>query len=128
MAEVALRVFQEPPPWHTFWVRDGEEALQFLLKETPDYAEAWTPDIVLLDHFLPKRAGFDVLRKLKNHPKLRLIPVVIWAISMAEEDVIEAYELGAAAYIPKPAALTELWEQVRQVRRFWEQALFPVPR
>ncbi|MCX7844936.1 MAG: response regulator [Candidatus Bipolaricaulota bacterium] len=126
MAEIALRVFHEPPAWRTFWVMDGEAALRFLYKETGNSA-AWDPDLILLDNFLPKRTGLTVLEKIKTHPRLRVIPVVIWAIG-DEEEALQAYELGAAAYIRKPPDLAQLAEQVRQIKRFWEGALFPVPR
>jgi CheY-like chemotaxis protein len=73
---------------------DGEKALR-LVRETPP------PDLVLLDLLLPKVAGIEVLRRIKDDPLTRHIPVVVLSISARETDRRRTIELGAAAFYLK---------------------------
>jgi len=52
--------------------RDGDEALTLLMDE-----DAPVPDVILLDLNMPKSDGLDVLRKIRNTPRLTYIPVGI---------------------------------------------------
>jgi two-component system alkaline phosphatase synthesis response regulator PhoP len=52
------------------------------------------PDLVLLDIMLPGQNGFDVCRKIKNHPDLKSIPVIILTAKSEELDVILGLELA----------------------------------
>jgi PAS domain S-box-containing protein len=67
------------------------------------------PDVILLDLYLPDRSGFDVLAELKTRLATRDIPVVICSV---EERRSQAVELGAAGYLVKPLALTELRDEL----------------
>lgn len=73
--------------------KDGEEAIKFLGKEIPK--------AVLLDIMLPKVSGIEVLRFMKNDPKLKKIPVVILSNLGQDEIVNEAIGLGANSYLVK---------------------------
>ena len=61
-----------------------------------------TPDIMLLDLQLPGLSGFDLLQKLKTHPELKLMPVVIVTADAKPESVMRGLALGADGYITKP--------------------------
>ncbi|HXP32237.1 MAG TPA: response regulator [Stellaceae bacterium] len=98
--------------------RDGIEALAFLRREGV-YAAAPTPDIVLLDLNLPKKDGRQVLRELKQDPKLCLIPVVVLTTSEAEQDILRSYQLHANCYITKPVDLEKFITIVRGIEEFW---------
>jgi chemotaxis family two-component system response regulator Rcp1 len=65
--------------WDLTVAKDGEEALQVLLKQGREIANL--PDIVLLDWNLPKVTGSEVLRQVKEHPKLRRMPVLVFSSS-----------------------------------------------
>src|SRR5687767_10092684 len=67
-------------------VRDGEKAMEFLLKQG-EFSNASTPDLVLLDINLPKIDGKEVLANIKNDEKLKVIPVVMLTTSDSEKDI-----------------------------------------
>lgn len=89
-------------------VRDGIEALNAL--RAPG---ARLPDLILLDLNLPRKNGREFLSDMKTDEALRRIPVVVLTGSMAEEDVVRAYELYANCYITKPATLDGFAAAVR---------------
>ncbi len=99
-------------------VSDGVEALAFLRK-TGAYANAETPDILLLDLNLPKLSGPEVLAEMKRDARLRIIPVVILTSSDAEADVLSSYQMGANCYVTKPVGLEAFQKIVRSVEEFW---------
>ena len=99
-------------------VTDGVQALQFLRREGK-YADAPTPDLVLLDLNLPKMDGRQVLQAIKGDPVLRRIPVVVLTSSEAEADIIRSYDLHANCYMCKPVDLNQFLETVRQIEEFW---------
>src|SRR5690554_3761627 len=75
-------------------VSDGVSALEFVRKQG-EYADAPTPDLILLDLNLPRMDGREVLAALKDDPELRSIPVVVLTTSEAEEDILRSYSLYA---------------------------------
>jgi two-component system response regulator len=106
---------------HMHWVRDGEEAMEFLLGEGK-YAGrnvANGPRLILLDIKMPKVDGIEVLRRVKAHAELKTIPVVVMTSSSEERDVVEAYDLGVNSYIVKPVQFPAFMETVANVGLYW---------
>jgi CheY-like chemotaxis protein len=99
-------------------VSDGVEAMAFLRKEG-SYADAITPDLILLDLNLPKMDGREVLAAIKKDETLRSIPVVILTTSEAEEDVLRSYSLHANAYVTKPVDFERFIDVVRRIDDFF---------
>jgi two-component system, chemotaxis family, response regulator Rcp1 len=99
-------------------VGDGVEALSFLRREGK-YANAVTPDLILLDLNLPKKDGREVLAEIKADPRLRRIPVVVLTTSSAEEDILKTYDLHANCYITKPVDLEQFIQVVKSIEDFW---------
>ena len=60
------------------------------------------PDVIVLDVMLPDLNGFDLLAKLKTHPQLRAIPVVMLTADAKRESVMRGLATGADGYITKP--------------------------
>lgn len=75
------------------------------------------PDLVILDIMLPGQSGLDVCRKMKSHPDLRNIPVIMISAKSEELDVILGLELGADDYVTKPFSPKILFSRVRAVLR-----------
>jgi two-component system, chemotaxis family, response regulator Rcp1 len=99
-------------------VADGVEAMAFLRKEGK-YADAPTPELILLDLNLPKKDGREVLSEIKNQQDLKRIPVVILTSSAAEQDIVKSYNLHANCYITKPVDLDKFIHVVRTIEQFW---------
>jgi|SRR5579885_536402 CheY-like chemotaxis protein len=99
-------------------VMDGVEAMEYLKKEGK-YTTAATPDLILLDLNMPRKDGRQVLKEIKEDPKLKSIPVVILTISKAEEDILQSYNLHVNCYITKPLDLNKFIEVVRKIETFW---------
>lgn len=75
------------------------------------------PDLVILDIMLPGQNGFDVCRKMKNNPELRIIPVIILSAKGEELDVVLGLELGADDYIAKPFSPKVLFSRIKAMLR-----------
>jgi two-component system, response regulator len=103
------------------WVKDGAEALDYLLQRG-DYAgrsDDPPPLLVLLDLNLPKIDGLEVLRQMRADPRVRLTPVVILTSSSEERDIAQGYGLGANSYIRKPVDFAQFHEATRQLALYW---------
>lgn len=102
-------------------VIDGQAALDFLFAEGA-YASRdpnEQPKVVLLDLKLPKVDGLEVLKRLREDERTRLIPVVILTSSHEERDLIESYKLGANSYIVKPVEFENFSEAVSSIGLYW---------
>jgi len=99
-------------------VSNGAEALEYLRHQN-GYANAPTPDVILLDLDLPVVDGRRVLAEVKADAALRVIPVIVLSGSTAPDDLFCAYSLGANAYVPKPMRLRQLRRVVRAIYQFW---------
>ncbi len=75
------------------------------------------PDLVVLDIMLPGQSGLDVCRKLKSHPDLKDIPVIMISAKSEELDVVLGLELGADDYVTKPFSPKILFSRIRAVLR-----------
>ncbi|MDD1674806.1 MAG: response regulator [Methanomicrobiales archaeon] len=104
---------------HVAW--DGEEALDFVFG-TGTYANRdphKKPKVILLDLKLPKIDGIEVLRRIKENPQTRTIPVVVLTSSKEERDVVESYNLGVNSYIVKPVKFDEFANVIRDLGLYW---------
>jgi chemotaxis family two-component system response regulator Rcp1 len=99
-------------------VRDGEEAMAYLRKEG-NYADAASPDLVLLDLNMPRKDGREVLHDMKDDPILTHIPVVVLTTSDSDEDIMKSYDLGANCYVTKPVGLEQFMKVVQSIGDFW---------
>ena len=103
------------------WVKDGAEALDYLLYRGQYAARAGQPApvLVLLDLKLPKVDGLEVLRQMRADPRARLTPVVILTSSAEERDILQGYGLGANSYVRKPVDFAQFHEATRQLALYW---------
>jgi two-component system, response regulator len=102
-------------------VRDGAEALDFLFA-TGAYAgrdPEHGPKVILLDLKLPLVDGLEVLRRIKQDPRTRSIPVVVLTSSREESDVVASYALGVNSYIVKPVDFEQFTEATRTLGMYW---------
>jgi len=86
---------------------DGETGLKL--------AKTKKPDLILLDLILPKVHGFEVLKRLKEDPETKKIPIIVLTNLERIEDVDRAIELGATTYLVK--AQYNLEEVVQKIKK-----------
>ena len=103
--------------WKLTVASDGEEALRLLFEEENE--DVPLPNLILLDWNLPKVSGSEVLQRVKQHDKLRRIPVLVFSSSEADEDIHTAYNNHANGYINKPRSSEALATIVETIERFW---------
>ena len=99
-------------------VRDGVEALAFLRREG-QYAEAPSPDLILLDLNMPRMDGRTFLSEMRADDNLKAIPVVVLTTSQTDEDILKSYQLGANCFVTKPVGLAEFTRVVDAIEDFW---------
>jgi DNA-binding response OmpR family regulator len=74
---------------------DGQAALIKVQQEPPD--------LIILDVMMPQLSGFDVCTRLKQDPRFRHIPIVMFTAKDQEEDYWKGKACGADAFISKPS-------------------------
>ena len=86
---------------------DGEVGLRL--------AKTKKPDLILLDLILPKINGFDVLKKTKENPETKEIPVIVLTNLEGVGDLDKVIELGATTYLVKTQySLEEVVEKIKK--------------
>lgn len=113
---------------HVHVVTDATKALDYLLGERLEGNRhaANLPQLILLDLQLPDRSGFEVLRRVKQNPRVRAIPVIVLALSADGRDILESRRLGADGYIIKPLNFHNLSQATPQLK--FRLALFEPPK
>ena len=106
---------------HVEVVRDGQQALDYLhgTGEFAARAGARLPAVVLLDLNLPRIGGLEVLERLRNDERTRLLPVVILTSSDEDRDRMRSYENGANSFVRKPLDFGEFAETVARLGVYW---------
>ena len=73
------------------------------------------PDILLLDVMLPDGDGFEILAKLRRHPRLALLSVVMLTAKDDPAEIKKGLALGADGYVTKPYSKNILVDAIRKV-------------
>jgi len=77
-------------------------------------AEAEKPELILLDLIMPGMHGFAVCKQLRENPAFDDTTIIITSAKSYKPDIDKALELGADAYVIKPAEFDELYEIVTE--------------
>jgi len=98
---------------------DGLELMSNLEK----VIEPPPPDVIFLDLNMPRKNGFQCLEEIRNTPKLKDIPIVIFSTTTNEEAVNKTYQHGANYYVCKPTSFQLLIKAVETVLtiEMWQQ-------
>ena len=102
----ALRRTLTAHGYKVFTASSGEEAVEVTSKRRPD--------LLLLDLLLPGMSGLEVCRRVRMESN---IPIIVLSVKGAERDKVEALDLGADDYIPKPFGMDEVLARVRVALR-----------
>jgi DNA-binding response OmpR family regulator len=94
---------------------DGEDALARAL--------ARTPDLLITDVMMPKLDGWSLVRQLRSHAELAMLPVIFLTALSSEDDRIRGFRLGADDYVSKPFRFEELDLRVAKTLRRTQQTV-----
>ncbi len=87
----------------------GHEAMQFV--------ETGRPDVILLDVMMPGMDGLETCRRIRSHPGMAEIPILLVTALDDRQSRLEGLESGADDYITKPIDRAEVRARVRTITR-----------
>jgi len=93
--------------YQVIMARNGEEALEKVLKEPPD--------LILLDIMMPKMDGYQVARRLKKDERTMIIPIVMLTSLNEVYDRVKALDVGADDFLTKPVHKKELESRIKSL-------------
>lgn len=106
-------------------VLDGGRCLDFLQRRPP-YAQAPSPDIIMLDLDMPGMGGRETLERIVADETLRHLPVVIFTSHDGYSEVMRMYRTRCNAYLSKPFGMAACVDMARKFCDFWfSAALLP---
>ena len=92
--------------YSTACVRDGRAAL--------DAVESVRPDVIVLDWMMPEMDGLEVLRRLRESPAAKDVPVLFYSAVDNPDLVGEAEKLGAQECVLKSGGFYPLYERIER--------------
>lgn len=88
--------YLEDRPYRLDTAEDGRQAWEKLEAEPDSY------DVVLLDRMMPHMNGIEVLERIKAHPVLQSVPVILQTALASKDELLEGLRAGAYYYLTKP--------------------------
>ena len=95
-----------------FVVEEANDGLEALAKLKKFY-----PDLILLDNIMPRMSGWEFTKNIKNDPKFRDIPIIMFSALDDVKDKIAGFELGVDDYITKPFNFSEVLARIKATLR-----------
>lgn len=86
---------------------NGQEAMERAYEDIPD--------LIIMDIMLPGVSGLDLVRKMKNDPELKDVPIIVVTTMAAAGDQQTIRDAGADGYLPKPIQIDRFLESVRRI-------------
>jgi DNA-binding NarL/FixJ family response regulator len=86
---------------------DGQEALMMV--------EEYRPDLIVTDIVMPQMNGYELVRRVRQQPPFRLLPVILLTARTKTQERILGYQSGCDLYLPKPFELEELAAAIRNL-------------
>ena len=106
-------------PVQVRFANDGEETIAYLSALDKSDCQFPKPDVMFVDLKMPRLNGFEVLEWLRNNGLCERILTVVVSSSSLQEDIDKAYDLGANAYLVKPATLEDYVTVFRATGEFF---------
>ena len=103
---------------------NGEEALALLRGDNGE-EPLQPPYIVFLDLNMPRMGGLEFLKELRADPNLKRTIVFVLTTSVAESDMLSAYEYNIAGYICKTTPADSVQKAVRLMELYWSTVQLP---
>ena len=105
---------------------DGTSAVDYLFGEGNESISRGEALLILLDLNLPDMSGTEILRRVKDTPGLRCVPVIVLTTTDDKAEIQRCYDLGANVYITKPVNYDNFANAIRQLGLFF--AVIQVPQ
>jgi signal transduction histidine kinase/DNA-binding response OmpR family regulator len=106
---------------------DTMEAVNGL--EALEKAQAWQPDLIVMDVLMPGMDGLEATRQLRRSPQLQRVPVIAISASVTDKDAQQCRDAGMNAFLPKPVDFDELLPQIAALLNLtWRYEPEPPPR
>jgi len=96
--------------FEVFTASTGEDALEEVARHRPD--------LMILDLGLPDISGLEVCKRVREQSNL---PIIVLSVKDAERDKVQALDLGADDYVPKPFGMDEVLARIRVALRHTAQ-------
>lgn len=104
---LAISDYLEALGYSVIAANNGQEALSLLVQ--------YQPQLIVADILMPEMDGYELVRRIRQKPEFRLLPVIFLSARAKTEERIRGYELGCDIYLPKPFELEELGVVVRSL-------------
>jgi len=120
-AALAIRALKEFMTNEIVWLKDGEEAMNFLFgKERYKGRDiSVKPKVILLDLKMPKVDGTELLQILRMDNLTKNIPVVVMTSSKEDADLKKCYDYGVNSYVVKPIDFGQFIKAAQQISMYW---------
>lgn len=100
----ALRAVLTQYGYEVVQAMDGMEGLRM--------AQAYQPDLFILDVMMPQMDGWTLLRELRSRPEFALTPAIFLTALPIQDSLVDGFKLGGVDYVPKPFRFEELVQRV----------------
>ena len=104
---LAIYDYLEQSGYSAIAAENGQQALEMV--------EKYQPHLIITDIAMPLMDGYELIRRVRQQPALRLLPVIFLTARTSTEERIRGYQLGCDLYLPKPFELEELGAVVRNL-------------
>ena len=100
---------------------DGADIIDYLFlhRRYKEAKNAPRPSLILLDLNMPRKNGHQVLEEIRSDKTFHSVPIIVFSASKDPKDIAKAYELGANAFIPKPATFDGFKQILTAFQEFW---------
>jgi len=99
-------------------VHDGDEAVKFLLRESP-HVQAPRPDLIVMDLGLPLKSGIEVMKQFHHRPEFRKIPLVLMSgMTRDSQDCCAHWDEDHCLYLTKPLTFEGYVDAVGAIKEF----------
>ena len=85
---------------------NGQECLEMAYQEDPD--------LILLDIIMPFMDGYEVIKRLRQNPKTKHIPIIMHSVRKETKSIFKSMDLGSIDYVIKPVRFETLLKVIRR--------------
>jgi DNA-binding response OmpR family regulator len=104
---ISLEFLMKREGYDVVVVRDGQQALEAIVREHPD--------LVLMDVMMPVKSGFEVCQEVRAIEAVKNTPILMLTAKGRDVDIAKGMAMGATVYLTKPFSTREMAQKVREL-------------